>query len=71
MLLIVAYTKASGRARLFSRLLDMAMLGLLGATVDDAQMTQLSGFTVVERRRFNGGLATFVRLRDTHPGWVG
>ena len=63
LLLLLACTRPPGPTRLAARLLDLAFLGLFGTTVDEAALSERSGFTVIDHRRFNGGLFTVVLLR--------
>lgn len=70
-LLLVACTRPSGPGRLVAGLLDVASAGLFGTTVDEAELTDVAGFALVDRRRFSGGLFTVVRLQREPPTVTG
>lgn len=63
LLLSIACTRPSDRPSVGAGLLDAAFLGLFGATVDEAVLTDVSGFTALENHRFNRGLFSVVLLR--------
>lgn len=62
-LLSIACTRPSDHPSVGARLLDAAFLGLFGATVDEAVLTEVTGFTMLDHRRFNRGLFSVVLLR--------